>query len=140
MARPFELRERVDLKDYMPDEMIITEATIKVTETLYAQLVDQVRQEMMHEAMASIEWELGDPAPVIDISFQHLESLRFKLEPELRALADHVSSIHARDGLIAMFQRVIAGLRELDDEYFEQFYDQETGRSGTDPPPEEAVE
>lgn len=137
MAKPpFEWKVRDELDAYMPEEIFLSEVRAKIGLEIYTKLVEQVRKDMLESAMVSIEWMLTDRAPVIDVSFMHLESLRFELEPVLKEMPDLIESIHARDTLAALFERTAKNLRDIEDEYFEEFYNEETGRSGTDPPPE----
>lgn len=135
MIPAFEMKIReASLEGYEEDEITATDVTIKMTGNLYTKLVEAVRNEMVESAFATIDWQMHDPEPVVDVSFKHLESVRFKLEPLLEEVIENgIETIHARDALASMLEKTAASLRKLDDEYFEQFYDPKTGRSGTDP-------
>lgn len=132
MAKAFEFVIRDPATD--PIEVRISEMTIPLPPELYNRLAELVLKEMVASAQASIEWQLKDTQPVVDVSFENLESVRFPLRPMLEINLSNmfIESVVARDGLAEMFEATARKLRAMPDEHFEQFYDPETGRSGTD--------
>jgi hypothetical protein len=119
---------------YEPIEVTITDLTIPIPPSVYNRLAEILLRDMVGSAMATIEWQLSDPQPVVDVCFENLESVRFPLRPMLQISQTDmvIESVIARDGLAEMFEAAAKRLRAMPDEYFEQFYDKTTGRSGTD--------